>query len=187
MSVCVIPFFQGARRWVPWICAYTGARVNEITQLRPEDFMVHEGIDVIRIIADATKRQEYRLVPLHDHLLEQGLLKYVKMRGKLPLFYDPGRHRGGKSANPQYQKRRSVSRGEVPIRSMIASVSPAVRFACHLPRLRLYQSSTALASSEVSASSCLVPSDTDRPPIRSASRESVVSRWMSRSVGVYRA
>ena len=26
------------------------------------------------------------------------------MRGKLPLFYDPGRSRGGKSANPQYQK-----------------------------------------------------------------------------------
>ena len=62
----------GARRWVPWICAYTGARVNEITQLRPEDFLVHEGIDVIRIVADATKTQEYRLVPLHDHLLEQN-------------------------------------------------------------------------------------------------------------------
>lgn len=27
----------GARRWVPWLCAYTGARVNEITQARPED------------------------------------------------------------------------------------------------------------------------------------------------------
>lgn len=26
-----------ARRWVPWICAYTGARVNEITQLTPRD------------------------------------------------------------------------------------------------------------------------------------------------------
>jgi integrase len=94
----------GARRWVPWICAYTGARVNEITQLRPEDFMVHEGIDVIRIVADATKTQEYRLVPLHDHLLEQGILEYAKLRGRLPLFYDPSRSRGGKSANPQYQK-----------------------------------------------------------------------------------
>jgi len=26
-----------ARRWVPWICAYTGARVNEITSLVPSD------------------------------------------------------------------------------------------------------------------------------------------------------
>lgn len=30
-----------ARRWVPWICAYTGARVGEITQMRAED--VHQG------------------------------------------------------------------------------------------------------------------------------------------------
>jgi len=28
-----------ARRWVPWLCAYTGARVGEIMQLR--------GLDVI--------------------------------------------------------------------------------------------------------------------------------------------
>jgi hypothetical protein len=26
-----------ARRWIPWICAYTGARVNEISQLRGGD------------------------------------------------------------------------------------------------------------------------------------------------------
>jgi integrase len=28
---------ERARRWVPWICAYTGARAGEITQLRPSD------------------------------------------------------------------------------------------------------------------------------------------------------
>jgi integrase len=28
---------KAARRWVPWICAYTGARVNEITSLLPSD------------------------------------------------------------------------------------------------------------------------------------------------------
>jgi integrase len=26
--------FDAARRWVPWLCAYTGARAGEITQLR---------------------------------------------------------------------------------------------------------------------------------------------------------
>ena len=31
------PETRGARRWVPWICAYTGARVNEITSLLPSD------------------------------------------------------------------------------------------------------------------------------------------------------
>ena len=35
---------------MPWIRAYPGARV--ITQLGPEDFLVHEGIDAMRIVAD---------------------------------------------------------------------------------------------------------------------------------------
>ncbi|MEC5293197.1 hypothetical protein, partial [Aurantimonas sp. C2-3-R2] len=33
-----------SRRWVPWICAYTGARVNEITQLRRQDIKQIDGI-----------------------------------------------------------------------------------------------------------------------------------------------
>jgi integrase len=28
-----------ARRWVPWMCAYSGARVGEITQLRHKDVL----------------------------------------------------------------------------------------------------------------------------------------------------
>jgi hypothetical protein len=32
-----------ARRWIPWICAYTGARVNEITSLTGRDFIVRDG------------------------------------------------------------------------------------------------------------------------------------------------
>ena len=31
------PETRAARRWIPWICAYTGARVNEITSLPPSD------------------------------------------------------------------------------------------------------------------------------------------------------
>jgi site-specific recombinase XerD len=64
-----------ARRWVPWICAYTGARVNEITMLRPEDIDLESGIDVFRIRGDATKTDEYRNVPIHDHLIEMRFLE----------------------------------------------------------------------------------------------------------------
>lgn len=46
-----------SRRWVPWICAYTGARVNEITQLRKEDFTERDGIWCI----SRRKRAELRL------------------------------------------------------------------------------------------------------------------------------
>jgi integrase len=84
-----------ARRWVPWICAYTGARVNEITQLTPLDFGIEEGFDYIRLDATATKTGDYRKVPLHEHLLDQGLLDYVKSRKNRPLFYEPKRTRGG--------------------------------------------------------------------------------------------
>lgn len=93
-----------ARRWVPWICAYTGARVNEITMLRPQDIDIESRIDVFRIRGDATKTDEYRNVPIHDHLIEQGFLEYVAYRGDQPLFYDPKRSRGGKDSNPHYQK-----------------------------------------------------------------------------------
>src|SRR6476661_5273917 len=35
--------YRSAFRWVPWICAYTGARVNELTQLRKQDVRMVEG------------------------------------------------------------------------------------------------------------------------------------------------
>ncbi|MGZ6371206.1 MAG: DUF6538 domain-containing protein [Bdellovibrionota bacterium] len=93
-----------ARRWVPWICAYTGARVNEVTQLWPSDIKILKGINVVRFDADATKTGDYREVPLHDHLIEQHFLKYVKSRGTKPLFYEPDRSRGGKSAGGHFRK-----------------------------------------------------------------------------------
>jgi len=93
-----------ARRRVPWICAYTGARVNEVTQLRPSDIKVLRGIKVVRFDADATKTGNYREVPLHDHLIDQDFLKYVASRGKKPLFYEPDRSRGGKSAGGHFRK-----------------------------------------------------------------------------------
>jgi site-specific recombinase XerD len=56
-----------ARRWVPWLCAYTGARVNEITQLRACDVLDADGIPCIRITREAgtVKTRKERIVPLH--------------------------------------------------------------------------------------------------------------------------
>jgi integrase len=98
------PENAAARRWVPWICAYTGARVNEVTQLWPSDIRVLKGINVVRFDADATKTGDYREVPLHDDLIHQDFLKYVASRGKKPLFYEPDRSRGGKSVGGHFRK-----------------------------------------------------------------------------------
>jgi integrase len=95
-----------ARRWIPWICAYTGARVNEITSLLPSDIELVDGIQCLMIKAQMAKTEKDRKVPLHPHLLEQGFMTYVEERRNagLPLFYDPARRRGGKAGNPQYHK-----------------------------------------------------------------------------------
>ena len=94
-----------ARRWVPWLCAYTGARVNEMTQLRAEDVQQIEGIWVVRVTPEAgsVKDHKARLLPLHPEIIKQGFVQEAHQRDG-PLFYDPRRHRGGKEGNPQPKK-----------------------------------------------------------------------------------
>jgi integrase len=84
---------HAARRWVPWLCAYTGARVGEITQLRGADVVQQEGVNAIRITPEAgtVKTRQARVVPLHEHLLAQGFLAFVQAKGKGPLFYEASR------------------------------------------------------------------------------------------------
>lgn len=102
------PETRAARRWIPWICAYTGARVNEITSLLPSDVRpdVETGIPCFYLRPEMTKGDYERIIPVHSHLIEQKFLDYVAKRAKarLPLFYDPKRAEGGENANPQWQK-----------------------------------------------------------------------------------
>lgn len=81
-----------ARRWVPWLCAYTGARVGEITQLRAKDIQKAGDIWFIHITPEAgsVKTDEARLVPLHSHLVEQGFTQLADAKKETPLFYRGG-------------------------------------------------------------------------------------------------
>jgi integrase len=87
--------YVALRRWVPWICAYTGSRAGEITQLRQEDVIQRDGVWALRLTPEAgtIKTGEARIVPIHEHLIEQGLLDFVKKAGRGPLFYDPNARR----------------------------------------------------------------------------------------------
>jgi integrase len=80
---------MAARRWVPWICAYSGARAGEITQLRGQDVVERDGIGALRITPEAgsVKTRVARTVPLHEHLIAQGFLDFVNAKGRGPLFY----------------------------------------------------------------------------------------------------
>ncbi|WP_029064080.1 DUF6538 domain-containing protein [Labrenzia sp. DG1229] len=78
-----------ARRWLPWLCAYSGARMGEVAQLRRQDVYVKDGIDCIRITPEAgtVKDKEVRVIPLHPHLVEQGFVEALRSKPEGPLFY----------------------------------------------------------------------------------------------------
>ena len=87
--------YQRARRWVPWICAYSGARVGEVTQMRGCDVFERDSCLVMRITPEAgpVKNGKVRLVPVHEDLRSQGFFAMVQSVGNGPLFYDPDEKR----------------------------------------------------------------------------------------------
>ena len=82
--------FTAAQRWCPWLAAYSGARIGELTQLRAEDVKQIEGIWCMTLTPDAgtTKTKRFRNVPLHAHLIKLGFLDFVAGKNG-PLFYTP--------------------------------------------------------------------------------------------------
>ncbi|NTE66165.1 integrase [Agrobacterium tumefaciens] len=97
---------KAAYRWVPWLCAYTGARVGEITQLRKKDVQLHGKHWLVWITPEAgtTKDGNPRFVALHPHLIEQGFVQFIRTMPEGPIFFDPSRYRGGTNGNPQSKK-----------------------------------------------------------------------------------
>jgi integrase len=89
---------DAVRRWVPWIGAYTGARISEICQLRSEDVTKVEGIWCIKFLPEAGSLKtagSERVVPLHPALIKGGLLEFVE-KSKGPLFKDLSPDKFGK-------------------------------------------------------------------------------------------
>jgi len=95
-----------ARRWIPWLCAYTGARVNEFSQLRKEDVYEQDGAWVVNITPEAgtVKSNVARTVPLHPHLIEQGFPAAISGKADGPLFYNPSSQRVPGDGSRHYKK-----------------------------------------------------------------------------------
>jgi integrase len=86
----------GARRWMPWLMAFSGARAAEIGQLHSDNVFqeatprrTHVWCINLTPEDGTIKGRKYRKVPLHPQVLEQGFLEYVAKRRGKPLFYDP--------------------------------------------------------------------------------------------------
>jgi integrase len=91
------PKTYAAKRWVPWVLAFTGARVGEIVQLREQDLRLEkvdgqpEGVWVLRITPEAgtVKTKQAREVPLHPQLIELGFPAFVESVREERLFLVP--------------------------------------------------------------------------------------------------
>ena len=77
-----------AKRWVPWLCAYTGARVGEMVQLRLQDVRQEGDLWVVRISPEAgtVKTNIAHDVVLHEHIIELGFLEFLRTSEMAHLF-----------------------------------------------------------------------------------------------------
>jgi integrase len=100
---------ERARRWVPWLCAYSGARAGEITQMRGVDVQERSRFYVMNITPEAgsTKTHNARIVPIHGHLVEQGFIEFVRRSGSGPLFYNPNPRKDQAEQDDPLKPRRS--------------------------------------------------------------------------------
>lgn len=82
-------YVTAAKRWGPWLCAFTGARVTEILQMRKSDVRMVDDIRYLHITPEAgsVKSKKYRDVPLHQQLIDIGFLDFVEQAPDGPLFH----------------------------------------------------------------------------------------------------
>jgi integrase len=68
------------------ICAYSGASAGEITQLRGIDVEQHGDFYTMKLTPEAgtIKTRKARTVPLHEHIIAQDFLDFVKTRIRMP-------------------------------------------------------------------------------------------------------
>ena len=77
--------------WVPWILAYTGLRVSEVTQLRVRDLVEVDDIPHLLITPESgrTKGGNAWATGIHKHLIEMGIIPFIKSIGSGPIFHAP--------------------------------------------------------------------------------------------------
>lgn len=80
-----------AKRWAPWLCAFSGARIGEMVQLRKEDLRREGDLWVLTITPEANtvKTNEAREVVLHPQLVELGFPRFVAGSVAGYLFLTP--------------------------------------------------------------------------------------------------
>lgn len=94
--------------WMMPLGLLTGARLRELAQLYLSDFVVFDSIHCINISDEEPdqkikNKNAKRLVPIHDKLIEIGLLRYVeflRQKGETRLFPEINEGRDGYAQTP---------------------------------------------------------------------------------------
>lgn len=103
---------NAADYWVPLVCLFSGARIEEIAQLHLDDVRYEENIPIIEIepnsdaanAADAKRvknQSSARVFPIHEYLVKGGLMDFVRERhttGDTRLFSELDRNKIGRLA-----------------------------------------------------------------------------------------
>lgn len=84
------PKTSAAKKWTPWLCAFTGARIGEMVQLRKSDLRREGKVWLIRITPEAgtVKGKRMREIPLHPQLVELGFPEFVRKSADGYLFFN---------------------------------------------------------------------------------------------------
>lgn len=108
-----------AQYWLPLLGLYTGARIEELSQLRPSDIYEEQYRDstgtahsawVIRITADKAdgltvkNSGSRRRIPIHPELLRLGLIEYVRSQRNAVRIFPLLRINGDGSKSAQWSK-----------------------------------------------------------------------------------
>lgn len=123
---------RDGRFWVPIVGLFTGLRLGEIEQLRPQDIKKHEGYWCIDVNTDDGKEvktaESIRLVPIHPTLQAAGFLEYVSQRKKqfpkLSLF---DKRNYSKFWNEQFLRRTGLKTEKLVFHSFRHTFSAWVR------------------------------------------------------------
>jgi integrase len=76
------------RRWIPWVCAFTGYRLDEVAGRDVRDVQ-QIGKYWVLDIPDGKTDGSARKIPLHSALIREGFIEYVKsLPPNGPLFPD---------------------------------------------------------------------------------------------------
>ncbi len=110
------PRAAASRRWTAWICAYTGARIQEVCWLKREDIKRQDGMWVIHFAT--TKTDVARTIPLHAALIEEGLLAFREKASEGFLFVGDTAQKEGSTRSQQEQRASELAewiREQVPL------------------------------------------------------------------------